>query len=142
MTPTRSIVFVCPHGAAKSVLAAAYCQRLADERGLRLRATAAGTDPDPEISPKVAEALLQEGIDVRDHSPRRATREELASAWRVVSLGCDLGALAPPGLAIERWDDVPSTTEHLAAARGLIAARISRLLDECQRADQHSGESG
>jgi hypothetical protein len=77
----------------------------------------------------VVEALLAEGLDVRDHRPRRATREELMTAWRVVSLGCDLGDLAPPGLAVDRWDDVPSPSTDLHAALDVIATHVLRLAD-------------
>src|SRR3712207_142229 len=112
----RTVLFLCPHNAAKSVIAAAYLERLAAPRGLTLCATSAGTDPDPGVSPGVAAALLAEGIDVRAHRPRRITPEELASASRVVSLGCDLGDLAPPGLVVARWDDVPSPSADLTGA--------------------------
>jgi arsenate reductase len=129
MGDDRTILFLCPHNAAKSVIAAAYCARLAAERGLTLHATSAGTDPDPGVSPGMAAALLAEGIDVRAHRPRRVTAEELIRASRVVSLGCDLGDLAPPGLVIERWDDVPSPSADLTGARAVIAAHVRRLLD-------------
>ena len=60
------------------------------------------------------------------------TREELAAASHVVSFGCDLGDLAPPGLAVERWDDVPAVSEDLQAARDLILARLPRPLTKCE----------
>jgi arsenate reductase (thioredoxin) len=129
MGDDRTILFLCPHNAAKSVIAAAYCERLAAERGLTLRATSGGTDPDPSVSRTVAGALLAEGIDVRAHRPRRVTAAELASASRVVSLGCDLGDLAPPGLVIEHWDDVPSPSADLTGARAVIAVHVRRLVD-------------
>jgi len=44
--------------------------------------------------------------------------------------GCDLADLSPPHLTVDRWDDVPSMGENLNGARDLIAARVSRLLDE------------
>ncbi len=135
MTPARTVVFVCPHGAAKSVLAAAYFQRLADARGARLRAVVAGTEPDPEVAPGVAAALLAEGLDVQGLRPRRVTADELAAARRVVSLGADLESLARPGLLITRWDDVPSMTADLGAARERIAARVAGLLDELTRTE-------
>jgi arsenate reductase (thioredoxin) len=49
MEPARNIVFVCLHGAAKSVIAAAYVQRLAESRGWNIRATSVGIDPEPEV---------------------------------------------------------------------------------------------
>src|ERR671915_1559513 len=129
MEDDHTILFLCPHNAAKSVIAAAYLERLAAARGLTLRAASAGTDPAPGVSPGVAAALLAEGIDVRAHRPRRVTAEELARASRVVSLGCDLGDLAPPGLVVEHWDDVPSPSADLTRACAVIAARVRQLVD-------------
>ena len=134
MPSTRTVVFVCLHGAAKSVIAGAYLNRLSAERCLDIRATAAGVEPDPEIPQQVRDGLLEAGLDVRGHRPRSVTPEELEAAWRVVSFGCDLGHIAPPGLVVERWDDVPLVSEGFDAARDAIAARVQRLLDNCEPA--------
>jgi arsenate reductase (thioredoxin) len=129
MGDDRTILFLCPHNAAKSVIAAAYLERLVTKHGITLHATSAGTDPDLAVAPAVAGALLAEGIDVREHRPRRVTAEELARASRVVSLGCDLGDMAPPGLVVERWDDVPSPSTDLTAACAAIAAHVRQVVD-------------
>src|SRR2546425_6691392 len=129
----RTVVFVCLHGAAKSLIAATLFQRLADERGLAVRSTFAGTEPDPAIQPNVVARLLEEGVDVRPLRPRRVTRDELASAWRVVSFGCDLTALAPDA-RIERWDDVPAVSEDYGRARDVIAARVRMLVGQASGA--------
>ncbi len=128
---TRTVVFVCLHGAAKSVIAGAYFNRLAKERGLGIRAGAAGIEPEAEIPLPVREGLREDGIDVGDLRPRSVTRDELASAWRVVSFGCDLREVAPPGRAIEQWDDVPAVSDGFAAARDAIAERVRRWMDVC-----------
>ena len=44
------VLFMCPHGAAKSVLASAYFQREAKARGLKVIVESAGTDPDAGTS--------------------------------------------------------------------------------------------
>ncbi len=128
-----TIVFLCPHNAAKSVIAAAYWERQAARRGLSLQATSAGTDPDPAVAPQVAAALLAEGLDVRAHRPRRITQEELAAAWRVIALGCDLGDLVPVGVVVEAWDDVPSPSTALPGTLEAIATHITQLADEVER---------
>jgi protein-tyrosine-phosphatase len=127
---TRTVLFLCPHAAAKSVLAAAEFERLAAARGLGYRADAAGTEPDPATNPAVVAALAAEGIDVSGHRPRRVTGGELAGAWRVVSLGCDVDCIAPVELAIERWDDVPPVSADLAVAREAIGRRVVALVDQ------------
>ncbi len=131
MPASRTVVFVCLHGAAKSVIAGAYLNRLSAERGLDLRASAAGIEPEPEVPLAVRKGLLEAGLDVGLHRPRSVTRDELAAAWRVVSFGCDLSHLAPD-VGVERWDDVPLASDGFAAARDAIAARVRRLLDECE----------
>lgn len=133
MKTSRTVVFVCLHGSAKSVIAAEYFARLVAERGLDVRATSAGTEPDLDIPPHVTEGLLRDGIDVRGRRPRLVTREELANASHVVSFGCDLSRVAPPGLAIERWDDVPAVSADFQTAREKIVARLHRLLAEVTR---------
>jgi protein-tyrosine-phosphatase len=129
MSETRTILFLCPHGAATSVMAAAYFQRLAEQRGLDVSADAAGTEPDAEVSPAVLELLNAEGIDVANYRPRRVSAEELAAADHIVSFGCDLGDLAPPRAIILRWDDVPAVSQDLRAARDAIRARVESLID-------------
>ena len=125
----KTVLFVCLHGAAKSVLAAADFGRLARARGLEARAVFAGTEPDPEIAPKVLGELLAEGVDLRGERPRRVTPEDVAGAWRVVTFGCELGPLAA-GAPVERWDDVPAVSEDFRKARAAIDARLTRLLDD------------
>jgi arsenate reductase len=137
----HTILFLCPHGAAKSVMAAAYCRRLADRRGLDLRVAFAGTDPDDVLHPPVVEALRAEGIDLSGQRPRRVTPEDLVAASRIISLGCELGELAPPGATVERWDDVPPPSQDLEASRGAIAERVARLVDELADAPRRGGPS-
>lgn len=134
MPPTRTIVFVCLHGAAKSVVAASYCRRLAAARGLDVDAAAAGVEPEPEVTPAVVSGLLDDGIDLENYRPHEVTRDELSRAWRIVSFGCDLEHLVHPGKHVIRWDDVPPVSEGFDAARDAIVGRVQRLLDGCELA--------
>ena len=126
----QTILFLCPHGAAKSVLAAAYCQRLVERHGLSVRITSAGAEPDAVIAPAVVERLHAEGLPTPDGPPRLVTREELASASRIVSLGCNLSDLLPPGKPIEHWHDVPAVGVNLNAACDDIRARVEKFVAE------------
>src|SRR5206468_7599169 len=49
-------------------------------------------------------------------------------AW--LALGCDPTDVAPPGVAIERWDDVPAVCDDFGAARDAIVAHLRRLLSD------------
>lgn len=128
------IVFLCPHAAAKSVIAAAYCGQLANQFGVSLHITSAGTEPDAELAPAVVALLRAEGIDVAGQRPRRVTAEELAAASYIISLGCELDDLARPGMPIERWDDVPAPSQDLQGARARIRDHVEQLLATLKQA--------
>jgi protein-tyrosine-phosphatase len=121
------VLFVCLHGAAKSVVGAAHFRRLAAARGLAVHAAAAGTEPDPELTPAAVKGLASEGLDPQPRRPRPVTLHDLNAATRVVSFGCDV---ATGGKPVERWDDVPAVSEGYEKARDRIVARVERLVSE------------
>jgi arsenate reductase (thioredoxin) len=120
-----TVVFICPHGAAKSVLAAALFQRLADERGLPLRATCAGTEPEPVIAPHVRALLAQEGLALPLEQPQLVTEELLARAFYVISLGCARDTLPVAPRHWEVWDDIPPPSQDLQGAYTLLQRHLS-----------------
>jgi arsenate reductase len=130
MGSARAILFLCPHNAAKSVLAAAYFDQLARERSLDYQAASAGTSPDAAPSPAVVAMLRDEGIDVSVHRPRLVTSEDLTNAHRVISLGCDLDDLDGSNAWVDRWDDVPPASQDLSASRAAITRRLNELVNE------------
>ncbi len=130
MGSARTILFLCPHNAAKSVLAAAYFDQLARERDLPYRAASAGASPDAVPSPAVVAMLREEGIDVAGYRPRRVTTEDLTSAHRVISLGCDPADLAGGNARVDRWDDVPPASQDLGASRAAIKRHLNLLVNE------------
>lgn len=126
--PTR-VAFICLHGSAKSVLAAEYLNRVAGERGLNIRATASGREPDPAIPDNVVEGLLRKGFDVRGRKPVAATARRFEEADLVVSFGCDLDGLVPQARTIELWSACPAVSDDFDAAWRFITARVDRLLE-------------
>ena len=128
-----SVLFVCLHGSAKSVIAAEHFRRLAAVRGLAVQARSAGLEPDAAVPPRVAQGLLEDGIDVRAFRPAAPTAADVQQATTVVAFGCDLGPLAARAARVERWDDVPAVSEDFTKARDVIVARVTTLLDELVR---------
>ena len=128
-----TILFICPHGAAKSVLASAYFQRRAKERGLNVRVASAGTEPDRAVSPAVAAHLKARGYPVPMAKPRKVAPEEFAAADVVISMGCDLAGLPQPRGRLVRWDDVPGPGENFTAADDAIRLRVNDLVEELVR---------
>ena len=129
MSAPPFVLFVCLHGSAKSVIASQYFRRLAAERGVAAETVAAGTEPDAVIPPGVVEGLRRDGIDVGGLRPRPVMRADLERASLVVAFGCQVND-PPPGLAVQRWDDVPAVSEDFGRARDVIAARVRTLVDQ------------
>jgi protein-tyrosine-phosphatase len=125
--PPARVLFVCLHGAAKSVVAAAHFRRLAAERGLRLDAVAAGTEPDPELAAGAVKGLAGDGLPAAPARPRPVTLYDLECAARVVSFGCDVAPAK--GQRVDQWE-VPAVSDGYAAARDRIVANVERLVAE------------
>jgi protein-tyrosine-phosphatase len=125
--PASRVLFVCLHGAAKSVVAAAHFRRLAAARGLSVGAVAAGTEPDRELAPSAVKGLAADGLEPAPARPRPVTLYDLDKAVRVVSFGCEVAPAR--GQHVEQWD-VPAVSDGYAAARDRIVANVERLVAE------------
>ena len=125
--PPSRVLFVCLHGAAKSVVAAAHFRRLATARGLTIGAVAAGTEPDADLAPAAVKGLAGDGLQPAPSRPRPVTLYDLDTATRIISFGC--GVMPARGQRVEHWD-VPAVGEGYAAARDRIVANVERLVDE------------
>jgi arsenate reductase len=133
MTPNRpTVLFVCLHGGAKSLIAAEYFNRLARARGLGFDAECAGMDPYVAVPAPVVAGLAREGFDVQQYLPRRLEPDAVAQAAHVVSFGCELPS-ASSDAHVERWDDVPMVSDGFDEARDAIVARLSQLVDSLAR---------
>src|ERR1700694_3433304 len=74
---SQTVVFVCEHGSAKSVIAAAYFNRLASEKGIPYRAISRATKPDDNIDPKVKSKLAADGLDVSSWKPVKVSDKDV-----------------------------------------------------------------
>jgi arsenate reductase (thioredoxin) len=126
------VVFVCEHGSAKSVVAAAHFNRLAKERNLKLRAVSRGTNPDKELPAKTIEGLRADGIDVTGEKPGKLARSDVAGATRVVTF-CNLPEALATLTPVDNWEDVPPMSEDYGKFRDIVVERIKRLLDEMEK---------
>jgi len=124
-----TIVFVCEHGAAKSVIAAAHFNRLAAERGLSYRAVSRGTKPEDAVAPAVRTGLAADGIDVSGWRPTAVSDDDIRRAGRVVSLATDLPATKPfVKSKLLEWNDIPPVSANYDAARSAIVRLVESLV--------------
>ena len=128
----KVVLFVCEHGAAKSVMAAAHFNQRAKERKLPYRAVAKGTSPQEQLSEIAVKGLTAEGLAALPSRPEEVTAADIAGAARVVTFGCDISKVAP-GSRPESWADVPGPSEDYAASRQAIDRHLDALLASLDR---------
>ena len=129
MSQDSVIVFVCEHGAAKSIIAAAYFNKLASESGLEIRAVARGTNPDEDLSPIAITGLRLDGLTPTESTPRKLSLADVVSAQRIVSF-CELPEELHKKVIIEQWENVPPISGNYEEARDAILERLSKLIKQ------------
>jgi len=146
-----TVVFVCKYGSVKSLVATERFNRLAEQRGVAVRAIARAANPGTlhtEVIELVARQLALEGSNVANYQPRVLTPEEAAAAIRVVHILLQgepdpdsSVAAATAHVPEEQWDDVPSmligpdgtvdTTGHqYAKSRSQLIPHVDALFEE------------
>jgi protein-tyrosine-phosphatase len=133
MPSSVNVLFVCQHGAAKSVIAARHFAELAHARGLIVDAVAAGVEPDDAIPPHVIAGLLADGVDASGNVPQPVTHELIQNSQIVVSFGCNLSAMTDGSHRIIQWNDVPAVSDGYDSARTAILERLHAILDEVEQ---------
>jgi arsenate reductase len=123
------IVFVCEHGAAKSVIAAAYFNKLAGDKGLNLQAVARGTKPGQTLSPQADTGLREDGLSPGESVPQKLSVADVEAAQRIITF-CQLPVELPGKAVIERWDGVPPVSEDYEKARDAIIEQIGHLINK------------
>lgn len=122
---------MCPHGGAKSLIAASYFNRMAAEKNLPYTAVAVAAEhPFDSVPPNIADFLERDGFQVRLFKPRPLSGADLRNASRVISVGCDLTKVDTRGIAIQTWDDVPLVDHGLPQSAAAIRKHVVLLIDQ------------
>ncbi len=121
-----SVLFVCVHNAGRSQMAAAYTQHLS---GGRVEVRSAGSAPAEAINPAVAEAMLEDRIDITAEKPRILTTEAVQASDVVITMGC--GDTCPffPGKRYLDWVLDDPAGQGLPAVRPIRDQIKHRVLD-------------
>jgi arsenate reductase len=126
------VTFVCEHGAAKSVLAAALFNQLALERGVRAHAVSRGIAPSTTLQHETVAGLGRDGIRVAQAAPQPVTREDARASSRVVTIDIADEPAFLRTTKLREWDQVPAVSQGYAAARDDLRRRAANLLDELE----------
>jgi hypothetical protein len=128
-THPKQVVFVCEHGAGRSVIAAAWFNKLAGEKQLPYRAVARGVTPQDELSKPTVAGLKKDGLAFLDEKPRALSRQEANEAVRVVSFFPLPTSLKP---AASDEFEVPGPGDGYDQSRDAILLHVRKLIEDLQ----------
>jgi arsenate reductase len=124
------VLFVCLHNAGRSQMSRALFDRAA---GGGHEGRSAGTTPAARVHPEVIEVMDELGLDLRDRTPQRLTREMAEWADVVVTMGCGDECPFVPGVRYIDWqleDPAGQDVDRVRATRDEIDRRIQALVQE------------
>jgi arsenate reductase (thioredoxin) len=130
MKAAPTILFVCEHGAARSTIAAAYFNKLAQQQGLNYRAIFRGIKPDSALGPAAQKGLIKDGFDVHGWKPAPVTKEDIENAYQIVTLDCLLPEKDNIALPLTQWKGIPSISENYIVARDSVVKKVQALIVE------------
>jgi hypothetical protein len=122
---SKTIVFVCLHGAANSPVAAAHFNRIASERGLPYTAIARGIAVDGPVPTRIIDGLSLDGLKPTD--PQPLTSADAVAATKVVAFD-PVPDEQRGGAEISYWSDAPLAIKDYVGARDVIVDHIDRLV--------------
>jgi len=128
MAQNKKIVFVCEHGAAKSVIATAYFNKLAQERNLDYEAVCRGTSPDSIVSPSVKEGLTRDELFDDTVTPTKLTINDTTNTERII-LFIKLPDDFKTSIKTEDWSNLKDVDGDYQHRRDAITKSINLLLD-------------
>lgn len=122
------VLFVCEHNAGRSQMAAAFTHHLSHGRvGVR----SAGSHPDEQVFPLVAQAMTEVGVDVTHEFPKPLTDEVVRAADAVITMGCGDACPIYPGKHYEDWDLADPAGQSLDGVRAIrdeIRSHVEELI--------------
>jgi arsenate reductase len=125
------IIFVCEHGAALSVVSAAYFNKIAQEKHFHLHAIARGLEPQKDLAVSARQGLGSDGVSFETKRPQRLSIKDIKSTRRVISF-CVLPRKYHTATPVETWTDVPPTGANYARARDAILIHLRELIRQLE----------
>lgn len=129
----KRVLFVCVGNSARSQMAEAFFNHLAQGRAF---AISAGTSPEQKVAPIAIEVMREAGIDLTHQRPKALTEEMMNEAQRVISLGCGVKESCPANLGAridEDWgikDPSGRSIEEMREIRDEIHRSVRLLLEK------------
>jgi len=142
------VLFVCVRNGGKSQMAAGLMRHAAQQRGLPVQVSSAGTEAGTTLNAQSVESLAELGVDISTARTHQLTDDDVRAADLVVVLGSEARVIPVDGTRMEVWEtDEPSTRgvegmERMRLVRDDIFERVAELVGRLQRSRSSEGETG
>jgi arsenate reductase len=131
MAQEKKIIFVCQHGAAKSVIAASYFNKIAKERNLNFVAECRGVEPDSAVSKSTKDGLTKDKVFDPTTKPQKLSSADTANTEMIV-LFTNLPEEIRTSVKIENWSKIENVDADYSTRRDAIIRKINELLDSLE----------
>ncbi len=125
------VLFVCVENKARSQIAEALFNKLAQDRGLPWRALSAGTRPGLKVYEETKQVIEEEGIEFSG-KPKVLTEEMVKKASLIITMGCGAESACPAlFVSSEDWnlpDPEGKSLEEFRKLKEEIRFRVEALL--------------
>lgn len=132
MAQDKKIIFVCQHGAAKSVIAASYFNKLAKERNLNYVAECRGIDPDSAVSVSAKDGLTHDRLFDPATRPQKLSDADTSDTERII-LFTQFPEDWKISVKTEDWSNIKNLDGDYVQRRDAIVRKINNLLDLLQK---------
>lgn len=132
-TTEPRVLFVCVRNGGKSQMAAGLMRHVAEQQGLAVQVSSAGTQAGTKLNAQSVESLAEIGVDISAARTHQLTEDDVRGADLVVVLGSEARVEPVGQTAVEVWEtDEPSKRgiegmERMRLVRDDIAARVQDL---------------
>lgn len=127
-----AVLFLCTHNAGRSQMALGWFTHLGQGRAI---GWSGGSEPETELNKVAIEAMAEVGIDISGGFPKPWTKEVLAGADVVVTMGCGDACPLIPGKRYEDWDVSDPADQPLDVVRPIREEIERRVRDLLHRLD-------
>jgi arsenate reductase len=125
----KTVLFICVHNSGRSQMAEAFFNQMAHGKA---RAISAGSQPADKVNPMAAEAMLEEGIDIRWKTPKLLTPQMMQGIARAITMGCENNCPVTT-VETEDWglpDPKGKSLEQVRNIRDQIKVRVMKLIEQ------------
>ena len=125
----NKVIFVCEHGAAKSVIAAAYFNKIAKEKNLDWEAVSRGTSPDATIGQSTKEGLAADHLYDPTFAPTKLSLKDTSNAKAIIRFTTIPGDFNKSNIKTEDWSNLRDVDSAYPLRRDAIVDQINKFLD-------------